>query len=142
MTIARPVSAGGGQHLEPHLLVSLEAVRAGPRLVGTAAQAGGADGLELAGQADDLLFALDRARAGDHGDAGAADLEAAGLDHRPLGLQLGRRSLVRSHDRQDFFDPFAGLQDLGQPRPLLPSAAMTVWCVPWITWGVSPSEAM
>ena len=50
------LGAGGGQHLEAQLLVSLEAVRAGPRLERAAAQAGGAQRLELAGQADDLLL--------------------------------------------------------------------------------------
>ena len=144
VTIARPgLGSRGRQHLEAQLLVSLEAVRAGPRLVRPAAQAGGAQRLELAGQADDLLLALDRARAGDHGDARAADLQPARLDHGPLALQLGRGSLVRSHDRQDFLDAFARLEGLGQARAALrPSAAMTVWCVPWITWGFNPSEVM
>ena len=120
MTIARPVScAGGGEHLEAVFLVSLEAVGAGPRLERPAAQAGGTQRLELPRQGDDLLLALDRARAGDHGDAGPADLEAAGLDDGPLALQLRRGPLVGGHDRQDLLDALARLEGLGQARPLL-----------------------
>ena len=120
MTIARPVSAGGRQHFEAKLLVSLEAVGAGPRLVRSAAQAGGPQRLELACQAHDLLFTFDRARAGDHGDPRAANLESACLDHGSLTLEFGRSTLVGSHDRQDFFDPFARLERLGQARALFP----------------------
>ena len=69
---------------------------------------------------DDLLLALDRARAGDHGHPRAADLQPARLDHGPLALQLRRGPLVRSHDRQDLLDPIARLEDFGQPRSLLP----------------------
>ena len=123
VTIARPVSCPRGrQHLEAQLFVPLEAVGTGARLVGAAAQAGCPHGLELAGERHDLLFAFDRARAGDHGDARAADLQPARLDHGPLALQLGRGSLVRSHDRQDLFDALAGSSTSVRPGRSSPRA--------------------
>ena len=84
VTIARPVSSrAAASILRPVFLVPLEAVGAGPRLERPAAQAGGPQRLELAGQADDLLLALDRAGAGDHRDLAS---------RRPRGRGPGRRS--------------------------------------------------
>ena len=116
--MARPgLFARRGQHLEAQLLVSLETVGAGSRLECAAAQAGCSHGLELACQLHDLLFTLDRAWPGDHGHTRATDFEPARFHHGPFVLQLRRRSLVRSHDGQDFFNPFTRFKDFRQPRP-------------------------
>ena len=112
------LSASRRQHFEAQLLVSLKAVGTGSRLIRTTAKAGGTERLELAGQAHDLVFTLDRTRAGDHGHSRPTDLQPACLDDGPLAFQLRGSTLVRSHDRQDLFDPFAGLEGLDQARPL------------------------
>ena len=41
-----------------------------------------------------------------------------------------------------FSTPSPGSSTSVSPARSSPSAAMTVWCVPWITWGVSPSAVM
>ncbi len=51
--------------------------------------------------------------------AGAADLQPSGLDHGPLGLELGRGPLVRGEDRHDLLDAIARLEGLGQALPLV-----------------------
>ena len=59
-------------------LEALEAVGAGARLEGAAAEAGGAGLLRRRRRCEDLLFALDGAGSGDDADVAAADLQAAG----------------------------------------------------------------
>ena len=113
----------GGEHLEARFLVSLEAVGAGAGLERPAPKPGRSSALSLLRQGDDLLFALDRTRAGDDGDPAC---------RRPPGsrafttvrsrLQLRRGPLVGGHDRQDLLDPLARLEHLGQPRTLLADA--------------------
>ena len=51
---------------------------------------------------EDLLFALDRARTGDHADRAAADRQAAGADDRRLLLHFAAGDLVGGQDRQHF----------------------------------------
>ena len=41
-----------------------------------------------------------------------------------------------------FSTPSPGSRASVRPGLSSPSAAMTVWCVPWITWGFRPSEVM
>ena len=41
-----------------------------------------------------------------------------------------------------FSTPSPGSRASVRPGPSSPSAAMTVWWVPWITWGFNPSEVM
>ena len=41
-----------------------------------------------------------------------------------------------------FSTPSPGSRASVSPGRSSPIAAITVWCVPWITWGVSPSVAM
>ena len=41
-----------------------------------------------------------------------------------------------------FSTPSPGSRASVSPGRSSPSAAMTVWCVPWITWGFNPSEVM
>ena len=94
-------------------------------------------------QGDDLLLALDRTGAGDHRDPLAADLEAAGLDDGPLGLQLRDEArLYGAMIGRTFSTPSPGSSASVSPGRSSPIAAITVWCVPLITWGVSPSEVM
>ena len=41
-----------------------------------------------------------------------------------------------------FSTPSPGSRASVSPGRSSPIAAITVWCVPWITWGDSPSAAM
>ena len=41
-----------------------------------------------------------------------------------------------------FSTPSPGSRTSVSPGRSSPIAAITVWCVPWMTWGVIPSEAM
>ena len=66
--------AGGGEQFQAFFLQALEAVGAGAGLEGAAAEGGGAGGFDRAGRVEDLLFALDRAGAGDDADHAGADL--------------------------------------------------------------------
>ncbi len=110
---------GHGQHLQARFLMALEAVRAGSGLERPASEARRAPDLELLREAHDLLLALDRARPRDHGHAVPPHDEVTGPDHRALVLQLRGGPLVRRHDREDFFDPLARLQNFDEPRTLL-----------------------
>ena len=113
------LGARGGEHLQALLLVPLEAVGAGARLERTAAKAGRARSLSCLARAT-ICSSLST----EHGPAmtatrAAAHLEAPGLHHGPLRLQLRGGPLVRGHDRQDLLHPLARLEHLGEPRPLL-----------------------
>ena len=70
--------AGGGEQLAGLLPSTLEAVRTGARLERSAAERRRAGLLSPRGRSDDLLFAFDRAGAGDDARVAAADREAAG----------------------------------------------------------------
>ncbi len=112
-------ASGSGQHLQPQLFVALKAIGAGPGLERPAPQAGRAQFLELAGQGHDLLFALDRARAGNNRNFDAADLEAPYLDGSPFAREFRGSTLVRGHDRQDLLHAVTRLEYLGEPHPFL-----------------------
>ena len=99
--------------------MALKTVRAGAGLVRPSTQTGGAQCLELPCQRHDLLFAFDRARAGDDGDSRSANFQPERLNDRSLAFEFRGSPLVRRHDRQDFLDPLARLEDLGQPRPFV-----------------------
>src|SRR5262249_3009132 len=104
--------AGLGEQLEALLLESLEAVGAGARLVGAAAQAAAARLADEVGDLEDLLAALDRAGPGDDTELSAADAQAQGLDDGWLLLDFVAGDLVRREDWDHFLPPFPQLERL------------------------------
>ena len=65
-----------------------------------------------AGDLEEERLALDRARAGDHGQMAAADLDSLGLEDRALGVKLAAGELERLQDRHDLLDTRDRLQRL------------------------------
>ena len=104
-----------GQQFQPFLGQSLEGIGIGARLERPAAQADRAGFLHGVGDFQQLRFALDAARPGDHADLLAADRSRrhrpARRDDRSLLLDLPRRHFVRGEDRHDFVDAVDGFQD-------------------------------
>ena len=70
----------------------------------------GAGRLDGLGRGQNLLFAFDRAGAGDDADRAAADRQAAGADRRRLALHFAAGDFVRRQDRHDFGHARAAFQ--------------------------------
>ena len=111
--------AGGGQNFQPLFFQALKAVRAGARLERPAAQRRGPGGLHGPGGRQRLLFALDRAGAGDDAELPVADREAAGTDDRRLGLHLAAGDFVGGENRHEFGHARHALQRLAKLIPFL-----------------------
>ena len=105
--------AGRLEDLEAVLAEPLEAVGAGPRLEGAAAEDVGAGVADRLGDLDQDRLALDGARAGDHGQVAAADLDPLDLEDRVVGVELAAGELVRLEDRHDLLDAVDRLERLG-----------------------------
>ena len=116
VTTPMPGFAHLGQDFQALLLQPLEGIGRGARLERPAAEERRAGPLDLAGDGERLLPALDGARPGDNGDVLAAD------DHVPhphagvLGVHLTADQLERGLDPQD-------PGDTGQTADLLLAAA-------------------
>src|SRR5262245_28171912 len=83
------LSTSQSEQFEPLLFQSLETVRAGARLEGSATQTRGTGVLDGVRDVEDLLPALDRARAGDHADLSGTNGQLAHRDTGALLLDLG-----------------------------------------------------
>ena len=66
--------------------------------------------LDLLGDLEEHSLALDRARAGDHRQVAAADLDPLDLEDRVLGVELAAGELERLEDRHDLLDPGIALE--------------------------------
>ena len=97
--------AGLCQQLEALDAEALERVGRGPGLESAAAQHACAGFLYVGGDRDELLPALDRARARHDDDLRPAEGDAADLDQRGGLAELVRDQLVRLEDRRDRLDP-------------------------------------
>ena len=116
VTIASPVaSRASASSSRPFSFKPLEAVRAGARLEGAAAQAGGAGLAHGMGDFENLLARLDRARPGDDADLAGADFQLEHLDAGRVLLDLGAGHLVRREDRHDLFHAIPRFQGLLGP---------------------------
>ena len=118
------------------VLHSLERVGRGARLERAAAQQMRAGALDRVGGRLDLLLALDRAGAGDNGEALAADLDAVDVDQRALGTDFAAGELERLHHRHHAFDAARPIRDGradASPRSS-PTHATTVRSTPRMTW--------
>ena len=82
------LAAGEFEQAEPLLAETLEFIRRGAGFVSAAAQDFRPGGLHLAGGAEELLLALDRARAGHHGEMPTADFHAIHIDHGVGGMRF------------------------------------------------------
>ena len=111
--------AGLGQQLQALFLQALEAVGAGARLEGAAAQAGRSRLLDHVGDVEDLLPALDGAGPGDHADGTAADRRGPStLTTVGSFLTSVDGHLVRRQDRDHFLHSFPCFQGLLGPVAL------------------------
>ena len=99
------------ENLEAALAQPLERVGGRARLERAAAQERGAGGLHGLRDGDHLLLALHAARTRDHLEVAAADLEAAAVHHRVLGMELAVRLLVRLLDALDGLHHAEGLHE-------------------------------
>src|SRR2546430_802427 len=98
------------EDLERLLAESLERVRRGARLEGTAAEHRHSCGRDAACGLHRLGARLHGARAGDETEVPVADATAAGLDHGRVRRELSRAELVRLEDPQHLLDARIALE--------------------------------
>jgi hypothetical protein len=103
--------SGAREDLQRLLTESLKRVRRRARLVCAAAHELSAGALDLLGNGAGLIERLDRARSADHDNTVAADVHAADVDDRVIGLRLAADQFVGMGDGNDFLDAGEVLED-------------------------------